>query len=391
MSLGAAMRSFSRGEIGILGTASLGESGALLTPFIVGAIIYRYGLDDAYAGGLITLQLTAMALGSLLLSARIDKISPRTTALVAASADIIGYLIPCFFASIELLIVSRIITGAAEGVLWSVANTTAAKSPNTIGVFSRIMIVVGVFAIVLPLGIAELGASLPGSAAFLALALFCLALLPCLFFLPHRLPAGESQALPVRGKLPLRSLLALLALSTFIMGQISLWIYVERIGAIAGLRLEEVALAISFSYVIGLLGALASALLSGKLKRPPIFSLGLASASAVALLTAYAASALPFYLGVIGINVVYMFVMPYYKEFIAWIDSSGRTAAAAAAFFSLGTILGPMAASLIVGLGYAYSVLGWLATGFFGVSLLMIMSAHSRAAAASPTGHDLTS
>ncbi len=134
------------GTPAIIVAALLGEYSLLLMPFIVTAMMQGYGLSEAAAGYLVSLQLIAMGAAAIAASYLVARIPPRRIVIVAAVAICIANAWCAFAVGIGQLASARGLTGLAEGSLMAAAGALAAGARNPHRLFSLLGFVVATVA-----------------------------------------------------------------------------------------------------------------------------------------------------------------------------------------------------------------------------------------------------
>jgi len=362
--------------LGAVVATGIGVLGADTMPLLVGALMDDLSLSEARAGLLGSAELAAGALVSILVAHRIGRISRRTLALAGAALVIAGYLISAAVEGYAALTAARLGVGLGSGAILAAGNAAIAASRDPDRLYAR-MSVIGGFAIALVIGLLPLALRPWGYAGgFFVLGLLALACAPLVLWLPPHPPA-DAQEDP--GRLP-RKLLASCVMLAFLLESISgnaLWVFSERIGLRAGLELEQVAIVLGVTTLIGLLGAVLADLLGTRFGRTLPLCLGLA----VGALAKWAMVTWQLPVSFVATNVVlaiaWFFVLPYMLGMTAALDRLGRWSAVAIGALSCGSALGPGLAGLLIG-PTSYAELAWFCPGLTLVALVLLIPAARR-------------
>ncbi|MEH6579509.1 MAG: MFS transporter [Amphritea sp.] len=146
---------------------------------------------------------------------------------------------------------------------------------------------------------------------------------------------------------------ALLALMIYFAGLSGLWAFVERIATGNGIDAVNIGKALSFGLIGGGIGAFAAALLGDRFGR--IFPLVLSTALLMAVIFIYstAFNALLFAAATFVFSGVWNYGLAYQMGIVVSLDLRGNLSVLISSFLSLGAIIGPaIAGMLISGQGY---------------------------------------
>ena len=351
--------------VGIVGVLIAG-----LQPQLLGALAREGRLSDAQLGLTATIELLAMGLaagGTGLL------IKPVRLRAITTTATIIVVLADCITPSLSggEVMLARVLAGLASGVLiWITIGliTRTAMPERWAGIFlmTQTLAQFGVAAIlanVIPVSGAHGG--------FLALSGISLIALLCLPFLPRSYPplerGEEATALPPRaGMLALVSVLIYLA---FVVG---LWVYLEPLAIRAGIDSGAVALAVPIGLGAQVAGALLATLIVGRVKAFWVV-LGAAAVNLVLLTVFGSGPAAPLFLAATAMfGFLWMFIMPFQLELVIIADPTRRAATLIGGAQLIGSSLGPLLASLLVGEKQLGNVL-WMGAACILASTLIVV------------------
>ena len=321
-------------------------TGENVLPLLIGSLIDGFGVDEVGAGILGSLELGGLAVASLLLAPRVDRMSRRHLAVYGAIAACAGHGLSALAGSFPLLVLARIVAGLGEGAAIAAANSAAASARDPDRLFAQATVLAGlVFAIalvVLPYAIAPWGHS-GGFGAIVGISILCI---PFLFWLPT-LPesAAASRGLPGRRLLGITTLASMFLFSV---GQGAIWAFSERIGTTIGLSREEVGLALGVTTLAGLAGGVIAAVVGTRGGRPMLLAVGLGANVVATWMVVIAGSSVLYLAGLLAWAIAFFFALPYLLGTAAALDPLGRWTAAAAGISAVGVAIGPAAAGLMV-------------------------------------------
>jgi len=326
-------------------------AGTNALPLLIGSLIDGFGLDEVGAGLLGSLELTGLAVASLLLAPRVDRMSRRHLAISGVIAACAGHGLSALTGSFPVLVLARIAAGLGEGATIAAANSAAASARDPDRLFAQVNVLGGLVAaaslVALPYAIEPWG----HSGGFGAIAGISLLFLPLLFWLPT-IPESASAA---RG-LPGRRLLGIATLGAmflFSAGQGAIWAFSERIGITIGFSREEVGLALGVTTLAGLAGGVIAAVLGTRGGRPTLLAVGLGANVVSTWMVVMAGSSELYLAGLLAWGIAFYFALPYLLGTAAALDPLGRWAAAAAGISAVGVAIGPGVAGLMISdLGY---------------------------------------
>jgi len=142
---------------------------------------------------------------------------------------------------------------------------------------------------------------------------------------------------------------ALLALMIYFAGLSGLWAFVERIATQQGIDAVTIGKALSFGLVGGGIGAFAAALLGDRFGRlfPLVLSTGLLTA--VIFIYSSAFDALLFAASTFVFSGVWNYGLAYQMGIVVSLDKRGNLSVLISSFLSLGAIVGPAIAGMLIG------------------------------------------
>ena len=356
--------------VGIVGVLIAG-----LQPQLLGALAREGRLSDIQLGLTATIELLAMGLAAGGVGLLIKPVRLRMITVVATLMVVLAdYMTPSLSGGEVML--ARVLAGLASGVLiWITIGliARAAMPERWAGIFlmTQTLAQFGVAAIlasVIPVSGAQGG--------FLALGGISLIALLCLPFLPRSYPPlerGENiTALPPRAGMA--ALVSVLIYLAFVVG---LWVYLEPLAMRGGVDAGAVALAVPIGLGAQVAGALLATLIVGRVKA---FWVVLAVAAMnLALLALFGSGpAAPLFLAATGMfGFLWMFIMPFQVELVMVADPTRRAATLIGGAQLIGSSLGPLLASLLVGEKQVGNVL-WMGAACILASTLIVVGLQFR-------------
>ncbi|MEO9132461.1 MAG: MFS transporter [Sphingomonas sp.] len=351
--------------VGIVGVLVAG-----LQPQLLGALAREGRLSDTQLGLTATIELLAMGLAAGGTGLLIKPVRLRTSTF---GATIVIILADCATPSLSggEIMLARIVAGLASGMLIWI----------TIGLIARTAMPerwAGIYLMTQTLaqfGVATILASvIPVSGAhgaFLTLGAISLMALLCLPFLPRAYPPLErgEETTPLPPPAGLAALASVLIYLAFVVG---IWVYLEPLAIQGGIDSGAVALAVPIGLAAQVAGALLATLIVGRIK-----ALGVVLVVAIvniALLAIFGGGpTAPMFLVATGLfGFLWMFIMPFQLELVITADPTRRAATLIGGAQLIGSSLGPLFASLLVGEKQVGNVL-WMGAACILASSLIVV------------------
>jgi len=327
-------------------------------PLLAGALIdvYGYSLEDI--GIVIAVELAMIAFGGFLI---FPFVSGRNLRLWLALS--MGVIIAANVWSVSIVdgaqfMAARGLAGAAEGVAQAAVISSAARLSNPDRAFTRIYTAFSLFLTLTYFGVPEIMTrwSQDGVLCWFAiLALTGLAALPFLQ-LPEPPAATRSEG-DKKTRWRASFLVVIFAWTAFIVGQMSIFAYLERIANDIGMSFTTTNIAFGIS-TIATIGA---ASLSGwamprfGLAKPVIFATLLSAGAIVGF--PISTGAISYGAFLVMLNSAVFFAFPLFTTLGSRIDPSGRLPGLLPASQALAMAIGPAAASAILGASGSFKVL----------------------------------
>jgi predicted MFS family arabinose efflux permease len=356
-------------------------SNAPLLPIWLPGAAQRFGLGPAQPGLIASLEIACVAASSILWASR-RHVAGRAARLTAAIlVSIAANLLSLTAQQIVVLVVARAAAGLALGLILAEITRRAATMPDPQRVFARqqlgLILFVATFFATVPMTVAAYGAFVP----FAYGAVLGLVALVSLIWLPaadakqdtpmHR--AADTAAVRNGGA----AAMALTAIALTYLTQNGVWAYIAEAAKGSGTDLPLMGRVLAIGAFVNLLAPIiAERFGDGRDRRVPL-ALGYAGLAVSVLLITLGLGQAEFIVGAIGLNLCLMFVTPFLLGILAELDSSGRTAAAGPAFFTIGAAIGPALGGVLIATGGIPS-LGVVLAAFAAAALLLCYVATAR-------------
>ncbi len=344
-----------------------------MSPVLISALISGLNLSEKSAGLIASSEFLTIACVSFLIAPKMGVWPRRTTAVCGALIAIVGHTCSAFAVDTTALTVARMVAGFGAGMLLAAGNAVVASAKNPDKLYSILMIVTGVAHMVL-LGLAPIATtrwSYPGAYAIEVVLLLCL--LPFIWLLPQHLEAHASRASTQAhspAAFPLgNAIMICLAMTIFFARDSALWGFAQEIGSRTGMDDQAIGTVLGMTGVIGLLGAVAVAILNVRFGRLIPMTSGLVVVTILSLTICLTSDAMVFSIGIVFWQAASFFAVPYIFGIAAELDPQGRVIAACGGCLLLGASLGPAIAGTLIDLG-GYNAIAV----FIGVAMLVAIA-----------------
>lgn len=338
---------------GIAGVVVMG-----LNPVIATAYVDYLDFSEAQAGYVLAADMSGLAAGTFLVSARVHVLNRRVVAISGIAILLIGNLACLGLASFDSMLSARFIVGTGAGSAAGVMVASIAGSGNPDRYFG-FYTVVTLSTIAFLMSLAPLLLTTFGIKGLFSL-LACMALPAlCLVgnfpeFVAQRNTGADGKA-PSWREMPLRIVLIVsIATLAYYIGTGAVWPYISQVGKARGFALQDIGNLLAVAQLFGVAGAMVPVFLGTRLGRmPPVtFSL-LVSICCLLALLGYS-NKLVYALAIQLYMFVWLLFFPYLMGIVSELDPLGRLAGISYALQSVGFAIGPaLAASLITGGAYA--------------------------------------
>ncbi len=330
--------------------SAAGSAIFLILPLLLGAAAQALALDDEQTG----LIASSYFLGFLLICLSavfwIRRFNWRRTGLAGFVLLCGGLLASALADSYSLLLMAMVVSGMGAGTVFGLAICVISDTRDPDRNFGFKLVaeqaVGAALLFLLPIWVTPLWGfrGLVVTVAVL-LAALCLAI----FWLPERgirKPGAETDADVPAPVLP--AWIALIALMVCFAGLSGLWAFVERLAADREIAADLIGQALSVGVIGGGVGALMAGVLGDRFGR--IWPLLLSTLALGMVLVIYASplTGLSFTLGTVLFSGVWNFGLAYQMGIVVSLDRRGNLAVLISSFLSLGAIVGPALAGMLI-------------------------------------------
>lgn len=324
----------------------VGLAPLLILPFLFTAIINYFSVSEAAAGVLISVELGAMCLGSLLIAPVIDRFPKKYLALLGATLAVVGNLLFMSSNGLSSAYVYLVIAGLGYGLTLAAGNASvAALGIRSAEVFNRVVLLGTLMMIfllnVFPRLIAEW--SLPGALIGLAL-LHCL-LIPALLSIPSSMlikSADEKHESQYKILFKPLSVAVILMVFFYFVRDTMLWVFAENIAANRlGIEPENVGLLFSIHGATSLLGPLLLIWLMRRYSKDTLLLLGIVITGTISIVVSQTQSVLVYSSMVVIWSTAHFFTYSCLMGIASAADPKGKVVAVAGSAVMGGTAVAP--------------------------------------------------
>lgn len=329
--------------------ASAGSIVFLLLPILIGALVDDLSFSEEQAGTLASSYFAGYLLICVCAVFLINQFSQASLAFFAYSGFSLGLICTAFSVSYALLAISLFIGGAGAGLLFGLAVAEIGRSQKSERDFGIMLFTQQLCAALLLFALPQIIAPRWGfQGMMLVLALFFLWAIPTVKWLSDE-DGNSSQLQRDTDASRLGPMLwGVAALAVYFGALSGVWAFVERIASSQQISAENIGLALAFSMLGGIVGALAVAFQGNRFGwRAPIvlssvvFVLLLAGFNQPFNVTAFALLSFVF-------SLFWNYVLGYQLSALTALDEDGRFAVLLPAAQALGAVAGPFFAGMIV-------------------------------------------
>ncbi len=343
-------------------------------PVLLGPLVAEGRIGDSGVGHLVTVELVAMALGSLLGTRLLRQFPVRPVATVGAIVLLLANAAMIMRGGPGLLLGLRGVAGLAEGLLLGLPVIAIARSQKPERLAALFLVGQTAFQLIVAAIMPNLiFAGSRADAGFLILAAAAAMVIPLTILTPTQLrPAAPD---PTAGALTVRSAAGLLGSAAYLGGIVVVWSYFGLWIARQGHPPAMEGVAVALSLASQVCGALVAAKLGDRLRNRLVIA-GAAAGEGVLVLAllAFGHSSAAVYAFSIGFGFLWLFALPSFTGLLIEIDPRRRAALYLSAAQLGGSALLPSLAGPIVetiGVDGA----SWFGIASFSVTILLMVVA----------------
>jgi predicted MFS family arabinose efflux permease len=316
----------------------------LLAPIVVGGLVEERGMTAQTAGYVIAAELTGMAVGIIPAAGWLHRLDWRLTARLSLALLCVGNMVTGITHNFPLIIVERLLTGLAAGLVSAVCAASLAHRPNPgrwYGILVTTQILFGGLGMwALPHFISRYG--IRAAFFFLAASAFLLLFLTPFLQRGADAPAGHTT---VSSASRVATALVVPAVFLYFVGVNGVWIYLDRLGVQLGLSFVAVGDILAFSSIFAVLGAICAAATGERVSVPVNCALGLFATICSLVWSLYVHGEQDYRIFICTFAFAWSYSWPYLLAVPAKIDPGGRLALKANGAIWAGLAAGPVAAA----------------------------------------------
>ena len=356
---------------GIAGVVVMG-----LIPIVATAYVEYLSFSESQAGYVLAAEMSGYAVGTLLISTRVQVWNRRIVALSGLVILLLGNLICLGLHSFDLMLIARLSVGLGGGGAAGVmaASIAASGSPDRFfGFYPVLTLSIGAVLMSLtPVLLASFGIKgLLSLLAFMTLPALCL-----VRNFPEYKAISKQDAVGTSlswREMPLKIIIIVsVATLAYYVGTGGVWPYMSQVGRSVGFTMQETGNLLAVAQLFGVAGAMVPAFLGTRLGRMPPVTFSLL-ASVCCLLTLIAFSNKLVYALVIQLYMfVWLLFFPYLMGIVSELDPLGRLAGISYALQSVGFAVGPALAALLITSG-GYTSLFYLGILCYLITLMLLL------------------
>ena len=325
-------------------------------PEIVHTLIDKVGLPDFRAGQVASIELLAIAFTAFIISPWISKFLVKKVCYTAGTIAIVGHFVSASTYSIEMLFITRLVTGIAEGLILAIANAALAASRNpdrSYALLNTWNVASGVLLLsIMPILEQKYGAI----AVFGLIGMACLLMMPLFKHLPAKIEV--VQQIKISGNRIKTSIVMMLSLFVWGTASAMVWAFYISIGEHTTLQTSTIGLIVAVAALGGLAGGSFAVYVSGNYGRYIPFYIALLIHIVIAMTLTNVFYNWVFILTAPAALACVYFILPLYLGMAAEYDPNGGLPAAMAAIFLLTGGTGPLIGGYLVEYG-GVQFIGW--------------------------------
>lgn len=343
-----------------------------LQPLLLDLLRQAGKLDVAAMGLAATGEAAGMALAVTVAALCLPLQRLRLWALLALSAMMLANA-GTTLASGATIVALRFLNGVGAGLLLWILVGMLSRSAAPARLFAIYVTAQSILALALSQAITGLVAPAFGHAGAYGLLLALNALM--LFAVPAMTNGFGAAAEGERGLPAARALIVLLAMTAFLAGITSLWVYLLPVLAEGGFAPGTAASAVSVGLAAQIAGGLLAVLLAPRIGARMAWMAGIAVALAAIAMMSGGGSTVMMMAGAALFGFVWIFVPPFQMPAVLAVDPTGRGAMLVGTAQLSGTVIGPLVATPVVA-GLGIGTVWYLSAAWLCLSLLLLVAAN---------------
>lgn len=334
----------------------VGLAPLLILPFLFTAIINYFSISETEAGVLVSVELGAMCLGSLLIAPVIDRFPKKYLALFGTALAVVGNLLFISSDSLSTAYGYLVIAGLGYGLALAAGNASVAGlGSRSAEVFNRVVLL-GTLLMILLLNIFPrliVQWDLPGALIGL-IVLHCL-LIPILLSIPSLTPTKDvnnTQESQYKILFKPLSVAVILMVFFYFVRDTMLWVFAEDIATNRlGIEPENVGFLFGVHGATSLLGPLLLIWMMRRYGKDKLLLLGIVATGTISFVVSQTQSVLVYSTMVVIWSTAHFFTYSCLMGIASAADSKGKVVAVAGSAVMGGTAVAPAIAGYTMGSG----------------------------------------
>ncbi len=333
----------------------IGWQGVMAVPIQIGALVDGLGISERRSGLLGTVEITTVALVTMLLAARIGLWSKPKVAVVGLALVVVGQLLTAVITTYALLLLCRLGVGVGAGLIYGAACSCIAgiREGDRIFAWGMALGQIALAGLLFGLPFAQAYGIITG--AFVTLALTAVAFGVLLF----RIPDGREVVADTRGaeaRVPMSMIVLFFVALTFFNVAIGmLWGFVERRADELQMDPAQLGLILAALPVGGIIGSMTAGFIGGRFGRLKPLAGALFACTASCFTVGAVSVGAALILAILVLGLCELFVVAFMIGTASTMDTAGRysTLAGGATLLTYG--FGPGIGGLLSHLGLSAS------------------------------------
>jgi len=321
-------------------------------PYEITVLSNAYQFGATVAGAVASLEIFSLAITIVWVSRRIAYLDKRRVCLIGICVALLGGVLTLILTNIAIFFVARALFGIGLGLVAVSCNALPALHPKPERIYAYMQIALSFVFVALMYAQTPVENLVGKIGMFVIQDALLLLLLPLALFLPRGLDLSSDLTRAESRHAPLPRRTVYLLFSSFIvciaMG--AAWAFAEQAGHQLHLSSERIELYFSLSAILMLLGPVVAAALGVRVGSRYPLAFGLLSLAA-SVIGIYSGGISPYMYGVLSINALNAFIVPYYLGALAEYDETGRSAALGFSANLFGFSIAPVLAGLLYSAG----------------------------------------
>jgi MFS family permease len=346
----------------MLAGSLIAEIGGYTMPFVVGGIVKAYAIPEGWIGFIIAGQIACASLVSIGLAPYLLRLDRRKLAFAGALLVLLGYAGSALSHSADFLVMSRLIGGIGEGILYASIAAVAAETEDADRTFALIWVAVVALAVILFVTLPLLPDWAGPRGIFVALGVVVLALIPMLKNIPPRAGIVDAPTNHKTSSISTHAVtLGLVAALLAILAN-GYYYFIEGIAQSIGVTEVQAGYAMAISAACALAGPALAHRLGTRFGRTPPLALGYLITGVGAYAVTHAGDQTILTIAMCVSGTAYVFTLPYLLG-LAAASGGAPLAAVARGGQGIGSASAPAISGLILLNGGTYQQIGALALG----------------------------